>query len=417
MHRYSPCASSFLFIVESHKPNHIFPLIIKNLFIISYYPMDYSEQSLQLHKKHHWKIEIASKVPLNTLEDLATFYSPWVAAPCLKIAENNEDAYTYTRKSNTVAVITDGSAVLWLWNIGWLAGLPVMEWKAILFKKFWNIDAIPIVLSTQEPDEIIKCIEEIAINFWGINLEDIAAPKCFYIEEELKKRLSIPVFHDDQHWTAIVVLAWIINALKIKNDPLNGQKIVISWAWAAALAIGKLLRKAWATNIIFCDSQWIISSSRKDLNPYKQEVVQYNKNNIEWTLHEALIESDIFIGVSKWDLLHAKDIAKMHTDPIIFALANPIPEIMPEEAKKGGAYIIATWRSDYPNQVNNVLVFPWIFRWALDGKITKITDEHKIAAAHALANSVDTLSIDKILPTVFEKQVVENIANAIKEIW
>jgi len=378
--------------------------------------MDFFEKSLELHKHYLWKLATQTKVPLDSFDDLSTFYSPWVAAPCLEIQKDKEKAYEYTWKGNTVAIISDGSAVLWLWNIWGLAWLPVMEGKAVLFKHFWNIDAIPLVLSTQNPDEIISTIEHLSSNFWGINLEDISAPNCFYIEEQLKKRLDIPVFHDDQHGTAIVVLAGIINSLRLKNEKLENQKIVISWAWAAALAIGKLLRKAWASNIIFCDSKGILSSSRLDLNPYKESVVPYNKEDISWTLLDALVDADIFIWVSKGSILKSDDIKLMKNHPIVFALANPIPEIMPEEAKKGWAFIIATWRSDYPNQVNNVLVFPWVFRGALDWKITQITDEHKLVAAYALADTVKDLSEEKILPNVFEKEVVNNIASAITSI-
>lgn len=377
--------------------------------------MDYSKESLINHEKYNWKLTIQSKVPLNTQEDLSIYYSPWVAAPCLEIQEKPNKAYTYTRKSNTIAVISDWSAVLWLWNIGWLAWLPVMEGKAILFKRFWNVNAVPIVLKTQDPDEIISIIENIAPTFWWINLEDIAAPKCFYIEEELKKRLNIPVFHDDQHWTAIVVLAWIINTLKLKKEELKDQKILISWAGAAAIAIGKLLQKAWATNIIFSDSKWLLSAARTDLNDYKKQVVQYNKDNIEWTIYDWIKNANIFIGVSKGNILKSEDIKSMKKDPIVFALANPIPEIMPEEAKKWWAYIIATWRSDYPNQVNNVLVFPWIFRGILDANIQQITDDHKLIAAQALANSVRNLNQEHILPTVLEEGIAEKIANAIKK--
>ena len=378
--------------------------------------MDYFEKSLLLHKKYHGKLCTEGKVLLKNSEDLSTYYSPWVAAPCLEIQKDEKKAYDYTRKWNNIAIISDWSAVLWLWNIWWLAGLPVMEGKAILFKKFWNIDAVPIVLSTQDPDEVIHIIEGIAPSFWWINLEDISAPNCFYIEKKLKEKLNIPVFHDDQHGTAIVVLAWIINALKLKWEELSNQKIIISWAWAAAIAIWHLLRKAWAKNIIFSDSKWLLSTSRKDLNPYKQEVLKYNTNNVSWTIHDGLKDSDIFIWVSKWNILNSDDIKTMNKDPIIFALANPIPEITPEEAKKWWAYIIATWRSDYPNQVNNVLAFPWIFRGALDWEIKQITDEHKLAAAYALANSVKEPEIEKILPSAFEKEVVENIATAVKNI-
>ena len=376
--------------------------------------MDYNQKSLELHKKYHWKLSTQSKVDLNTLDDLSTYYSPWVAAPCLEIAKDKEKAYEYTWKSNSVAVISDWSAILGLWNIWATAWLPVMEWKAILFKKFWNIDAVPIVLDTQDADEIIKCIETIAPSFWGINLEDIAAPKCFYVESELKKSLNIPVFHDDQHWTAIVVLAGIINALKIKNEKLEDQKIVISWAWAAALTIGKLLRKAWAKNIIFSDSKGIISKEREDLNEYKKEIINFNKDNINWNLQDALKNANIFIGVSKWNIVNADDIKTMSDKPIIFALANPTPEITPEEAKKWWAYIIATWRSDYPNQVNNVLVFPGIFRGALDAHIPQITDEHKLNVAYTLAECVKNLDIDNILPSALQEGIVEKIAATIK---
>ena len=376
--------------------------------------MDYNQRSLELHKKYHWKLATQSKVNLDTLDDLATYYSPWVAAPCIEIKNNEEKAYEYTWKSNTVAVISDWSAVLGLWNIWAIAWLPVMEWKAILFKKFWNIDAIPLVINTQDPDEIIKCIESIAPSFWGINLEDIAAPKCFYIESELKKRLNIPVFHDDQHWTAIVVLAGIINALKLKNEELETQKIVISWAWAAALAIWKLLRKAWAKNIIFSDSKGIISKDRQDLNEYKKEIVSFNTENINWKLQNALKNADILIGVSKWNLITADDIKTMNNKPIIFALANPTPEITPEEAKKWWAYIIATWRSDYPNQVNNVLVFPGIFRGALDAHIPQITDKDKLNVAYTLAECVNNLNEENILPSALQEWIVEKIADTIK---
>ena len=377
--------------------------------------IDYNKESLKQHKAHHWKLATQSKVELETMDDLSTYYSPWVAAPCIEINKDPEKAYDYTRKSNSVAVVSDWSAILWLWNLWALAWLPVMEWKAILFKKFWNIDTVPIVIKTQDPDEIINVVEQISPSFWGINLEDIAAPKCFYIESELKKRLNIPVFHDDQHWTAIVVLAGIINALKLRGWELKDQKIVISWAWAAAIAIGKLLWKAWATNIIFSDSKGIISLNRTDLNEYKKEIVSYNKDNISWTITEALVWADIFIWASKWNILKAEDIQNMNTKPIIFALANPTPEISPEEAKKWGAFIVATWRWDYPNQVNNVLVFPGIFRGALDARLSQITDKHAIIAAHTLASCVKNLTVDSILPTVLQKDIVERIAKAIIE--
>ena len=378
--------------------------------------MDYAQEAINQHKKYRWKLTTESKVPLDTKDDLATYYTPWVAAPCLEIAKNKDLAYDYTWKNNSVAIVSDGSAVLWLGNIWPEAGLPVMEWKAILFKKYWNIDAIPIVLNTQNPDEIIKIVEAIAPTFWWINLEDIAAPNCFYIEEELKKRLNIPVFHDDQHGTAIVVLAWLINALKLKNAELSTQKIVFSWAWAAAIAIGKLLKKSWAKNMIFLDSKWIIHGWRTDLNKYKQEIEPWNIEHITWTLDNAIKWADIFIWVSKPGLLHKEHIQSMNSSPIIFALANPTPEIMPDEAKKAWAFIVATWRSDFPNQVNNVLAFPGIFRGALDARIPQITDEHKIAAAKALAKFVENPDREHIIPSAFDQWIADAVAKAVKNI-
>ena len=378
--------------------------------------MDYSQESIKQHLHYHWKLTTEIKVSLETKDDLSIYYTPWVAAPCLEIAKDKNLAYEYTWKNNSVAVVSDWSAVLWLWNIWPEAWLPVMEWKAILFKKYGNIDAIPIVLNTQNPDEIIKVVEAIAPTFWGINLEDIAAPNCFYIEEELKKRLNIPVFHDDQHGTAIVVLAWLINALKIKNAKLSSQKIVISWAWAAAIAIGKLLKKAWAWNIIFLDSKWVIYNWRTDLNKYKQEVSVWNLDQISWSLDDAIKWADIFIWVSKPWLLHKDHIQSMNPDPIIFALANPTPEIMPNEAKEAWAFIVATWRSDFPNQVNNVLAFPGIFRGALDSRISQITDEHKLAAANALANFVQNPDREHIIPSAFDEWVADVVAEAVKSV-
>lgn len=376
--------------------------------------MDYSQESIKQHRNYHWKLTTISKVPLNNKDDLAKYYTPWVAAPCMEIANNKELAYDYTWKNNSVAIVSDGSAVLWLGNIWPEAGLPVMEWKAILFKKYGNIDAIPLVLNTQDPDEIIKIVEAVAPTFWGINLEDIAAPNCFYIEEELKKKLNIPVFHDDQHGTAVVVLAWLINALKLKWEELSSQKIVISGAWAAAIAIWKLLKKAWAENIIFLDSKWAIYSWRDWLNKYKEEVAVRNIDQISGSLDDVIWWADIFIWVSKPWLLHAEHIQKMAEKPIIFALANPTPEIMPYEAKSAWAFIVATWRSDFPNQVNNVLAFPGIFRGALDVRIPQITDEHKIAAAHALANAVKNPDCEHIIPSAFDEWIADLVAEAVK---
>ena len=357
--------------------------------------MNYSQHSLELHAKYQGKISIISKVPLETKDDLSTFYSPGVAAPCLEIAKNPPMAYRYTMKKNTIAIISDGSAVLGLGNIGALAGLPVMEGKAILFKKFGSVDAIPLVVDTQDPDEIIKFVEQVAPNFWGINLEDIAAPKCFYVEEELKQRL---------------------NAVALKNQTLAEQKVLISGAWAAAIAIGKLLHKAGVQDIVFVDSKGIISPDREDLNEYKKEVLSFSKNQTSWTLLDGLKGRSVFIGVSKGNLLKAKDLKDMDEKPIIFALANPDPEISPEEAQKGGAFIVATGRSDYPNQINNLLAFPGIFRGALDAVISQITDEHKLAAAYALAKKVKSLSVDHILPSVFEEWIADAVADAVKKV-
>ena len=378
--------------------------------------MDYTQHSLALHEKYQGKISIISKVPLGTKDDLSTFYSPGVAAPCLEIAKNPQMAYRYTMKKNTIAIISDGSAVLGLGNIGAEAWLPVMEGKAILFKKFWGVNAVPLVIKTQDPDEIIQFVENIAPSFWGINLEDIAAPKCFYVEEELKKRLNIPVFHDDQHGTAIVVLAGLMNAVALKNQTLEEQKVIISGAWAAAIAIGKLLHKAGVQDIVFVDSKGIISPDREDLNQYKKEVLSFSKNQTSWTLLDGLKERSVFIGVSKGNLVKAEDLKQMDEKPIIFALANPDPEITPEEAQKGGAFIVATGRSDYPNQINNLLAFPGIFRGALDAGISQITDEHKLAAAYALAKKVKNLSVDHILPSVFEEWIADAVAEAVKSV-
>ena len=378
--------------------------------------MNYNQQSLELHATYQGKWEMNTKVPLETLEELSTFYSPWVAAPCREIAEHQEKVNLYTAKKNTIAIISDGSAVLGLGNIGAEAWLPVMEGKAILFKKFWGVNAVPLVIKTQDPDEIIQFVENIAPSFWGINLEDIAAPKCFYVEEELKKRLKIPVFHDDQHGTAIVVLAGLMNAVALKNQTLEEQKVLISGAWAAAIAIGKLLHKAGVQDIVFVDSKGIISPDREDLNQYKKEVLSFSKNQSSWTLLDGLKGRSVFIGVSKGNLLKAEDLKMMDKNPIIFALANPDPEITPEEAQKGGAFIVATGRSDYPNQINNLLAFPGIFRGALDAGISQITDEHKLAAAYALAKKVKNLSVDHILPSVFEEGIADAVADAVKKV-
>lgn len=376
--------------------------------------MNYYTRSLEEHKKYQWKVWITSRVPLETKEDLSTYYSPWVAQPCLEIAEDPEKAYDYTWKSRSVAVVSDGSAVLGLGNIGGLAGLPVMEGKAVLFKAFGDVDAIPLVLNTQDPDEIIATVERIAPSFWGINLEDIAAPNCFYIEEELKKRLNIPVFHDDQHGTAIVVLAGLINALKITKKELWSLKIVIAGAGAAGLAIATLLKAYGAQHLIITDSKGCIHEGRSDLNTYKVAWTATNLNNEQGSLADALVDADVFIGVSKPNLITAEEVKTMNPDPIIFALSNPEPEILPTEAEKGWASIIATGRSDFPNQVNNVLVFPGLFKGVLEARIPQIETKHKLAAAKALANFIKNPTKEEILPSALNKEVAEVIAQAVK---
>lgn len=377
---------------------------------------EYNKLSIQKHKESKWKISINSKVSLDTKEDLSIYYTPWVAEPCREIASNPEKAYDYTWKWNSVAVVSDWSAVLWLWNIWWLAWLPVMEWKAVLFKWFWGIDAVPIVLKTQDPDEIINIVENISPTFGWINLEDIKAPNCFYIEEELKKRLNIPVFHDDQHWTAIVVLAGLINAIKLAGKSFDTIKVVISWAWSAGIAIANLLDNYWTKNIIVLDSQWAISSKREGLNKYKEQVSKYNLNDESWNLYDVIRNADVFVWVSQPNLLKADWIKTMANNPIIFAMANPSPEVTPKEAEKWWVFIYATGRSDYPNQINNLLVFPWIFKWALKYKKTKITTEHKLIVAEVLAKSVINPSVINIIPSPLEKWIADKIAESMKNI-
>jgi len=378
--------------------------------------MNFFQKSLELHKKHVGKIRTISKIPLETQDDLSTAYSPWVARPCQEIAKNPEKVYEYTLKANTIAVVSDGSAVLWLGNIGPQAALPVMEWKCILFQKFAWINAFPIVLDTQDTDEIIETIMRIAPTFWGINLEDISAPRCFEIEETLKNMLDIPVMHDDQHGTAIVVLSGIINALKITKKEKESVKIVINGLGAAGTAIVKLLLLYGIQNIVVCDSRGIISKNRDDLNAQKTEILHLtNAEHISGTLTEALKNTDTFIGVSAPGVLTPEMIGEMNPDPIIFALANPTPEIMPELAHEAGAKIVATGRSDYPNQLNNVLVFPGIFKGALRNKVTKITDTMKIRAAENLAGCVPNPTPEKIIPHPFDDGVVEAVATAIYE--
>lgn len=376
---------------------------------------NYYEISLLEHKKYAGKVQISSRVPLESREDMSTYYSPWVAQPCLEIAKNPDTAYDYTRKGRTIAVVSDGTAVLGLGNIGGLAGLPVMEGKAILFKEFGGVDAVPLVLKTQDPDEIISIVENIAPTFWGINLEDISAPNCFYIEEELKKRLNIPVFHDDQHGTAIVVLAGLINALKLTNKTIESIKIVIAGAGAAGLSIAKLLQAYGAKHIIITDSKGAIHAGRSDINAYKLPWTTTNLHNETGDLAAALVNADVFVGVSKPNLISAREVATMNENPIIFALSNPEPEIMPEEAYAGGAAIVATGRSDFPNQVNNVLAFPGLFKGALEARIPQFEHKHLIAVAKALADYVQNPSKDEIIPSALDKNVAAIVAEAVKK--
>lgn len=380
--------------------------------------INYSEISLEKHKKFKGKIAIKSKFgEIKTKEDLSVAYTPGVAAVSTLLGQHPELASEYSIKANTVAVVSDGSAVLGLGNIGPYGALPVMEGKALLFKEFANVDAFPIVLETQDPEEIINIVKNIAPGFGGINLEDFAAPKCFYIENKLKEILNIPVMHDDQHGTAIVVLAALINALKLANRSIEETKIVVCGAGAAGTAITKLLSLYGFKNIIVVDSKGIISKDRTDLNEEKKEFLSFtNLENLSGDLAKAIEGRNVFIGVSGPNVADAEIIKTMSEKPIVFAMANPIPEIDPIKAKEAGAFIVGTGRSDYPNQINNVLAFPGVFRGALDNKVNKITDEMKLAAVKALANYVkeSELNPDFILPSPLDKNVVEVIAAVIK---
>jgi malate dehydrogenase (oxaloacetate-decarboxylating) len=374
--------------------------------------INYNIKSLALHKKHKGKIELKSKIPVRNKNDLSVAYTPGVAEVCRLIHTDKKLARTYTLKANTVAVISDGSAVLGLGNIGPEAAIPVMEGKALLFKEFANVDAFPICLDTQDTEEIIKTIKNIAPVFGGINLEDISAPRCFEIEERLKKELNIPVFHDDQHGTAIIVLAGILNALKVVKKDLEKVKIVINGAGAAALAIAHLLLKAGidAKSMIILDSTGAIHSDKKDLNIHKEKFAKLtNKKKVSGGLEEALVDADIFIGVSKGNVLKNEWVEKMADKPIVFAMANPDPEISYENAQKTKIAVFATGRSDYPNQINNVLVFPGLFRGVLDAGITQITDDLKIKVAYAIASIITKkeLHAEYIIPNPFDKRVVK----------
>lgn len=377
--------------------------------------MDYNKLALELHEKYKGKIttSLRDKEELNR-DKLSAYYSPGVGAVSQAISENPADLPKYTWTNNLVAVISDGSAILGLGNLGPKAAMPVMEGKALLFKHFADVDAVPIVLDIHEPEEIIATVKAIAPSFGAINLEDIAAPRCFEIEERLKAELDIPVFHDDQHGTAVVVLAGLINAAKLTGRNLADCKFVVIGAGAAGTAIIKLLNLYGAKNIVAVDSRGIVGKSRTDLNAEKTALLEYVDASQSGSIEDAITDADVFIGVSRAGLLTPELVQKMAKDPIVFALANPVPEIMPDVAKQAGVAIIGTGRSDFPNQVNNSLAFPGIFRGALDHGVKKITDQHKLAAAEALANLVENPTVDKVVPTAFDEGVVEAVANVIK---
>lgn len=377
------------------------------------------EESLRLHKEKQGTIEVIGTMPLRNGDDLAVAYTPGVAGPCLEIAKDQKKTYEYTIKGKTVAVITNGTAVLGLGNIGPAAGLPVVEGKALLLKRFANVDAIPLCIDSTDPDKIVDTIKNIALGFGGIHLEDIKAPECFYIEDRLKEELDIPIYHDDQHGTAIAVLAGLYNALKIVNKDINKIKIVINGAGASGIATAKLLISAGAQNIVLCDLNGALVEGDTTLNEPQQEMAKVTNRNLEkGTLGDVMKNSDVFIGVSNGNVVTKEMVAGMNKDNIVFALANPTPEIMPEEAKKAGARIIATGRSDFPNQINNVLVFPGIFKGALKVRAEEISDEMKIAAAEGIANLIkdNELSEDYIVPSVFNREVCEAVCNAVVEV-
>ena len=382
--------------------------------------MSVFDESLKLHEKNKGKIEVISKVKVENKEDLSLAYSPGVAEPCKRIAENKENVYKYTSKGNMIAVVTDGSAVLGLGNIGPEAALPVMEGKAILFKEFAGVDAFPICLDTQDTEEIIRTVKLLAPGLGGINLEDISAPRCIEIESRLKKELDIPVFHDDQHGTAIVVTAGLINAYRFLGKNLKDARVVVNGAGAAGSSICKMIKELGVSDIIAVDKTGILNRDDiKDYNELHKELAEItNINNKKGTLSDALEGSDIFIGVSAGNILKKDMVKKMNKDAVIFAMANPVPEIMPEDALEAGAAIVGTGRSDYPNQINNVLAFPGLFKGALEAKSKKITEDMKIEAAKAIAYILndDDLKKDYIIPDVFDKRVVESVAEAVKKV-
>ena len=381
--------------------------------------MTNSEKALKMHEEWHGKIETCAKSHVNSREDLAIAYTPGVAEPCKVIAKDPEAAYTYTMKSNTVAVVSDGSAVLGLGNIGALAAMPVMEGKAVLFKEFGGVNAVPICLDTQDTEEIIKTVVNIAPAFGGINLEDISAPRCFEIEERLKELLDIPVFHDDQHGTAIVVLAGIINAMKVTGKDKESSKVVVNGAGSAGVAITKLLLTYGFKHVTMCDINGILGKDSKDLNWMQEKMVEVtNLEQKTGKLADALKGADIFVGVSAPNIVTPEMVASMNKDAILFAMANPVPEIMPDIAKAAGAKVVGTGRSDFPNQVNNVVAFPGIFKGALEGRATAITEEMKLATAKAIAGLVpdEELNENNILPEAFDPRVADVVSRAVKEL-
>lgn len=377
---------------------------------------DYQKLSIKAHQKARGKIEVVSRLPLNNRHDLSIAYTPGVAGPALAIAKNKALAYDLTATKNGVAIISDGSAVLGLGNIGPEAALPIMEGKAVLFKRFAGIDGFPIVLATQDTEEIIAAVKAIAPTFGAINLEDISAPRCFEIEKRLKKELSIPVMHDDQHGTAVVVLAGLINALKVTRKKKERVRIVVNGAGAAGSGVIEILNTYGFKDIIVCDRGGVISKKRKDLTSHKKHLLKLtNPRNFSGTVIEALKGADVFIGVSEANLIDASVVKTMNKNSIIFALANPIPEIMPDEARRGGATVIASGRSDFPNQVNNSLAYPGIFKGVLEARGRAITDEMKVAAAEALARVVKNPKAEKIIPGPFDKGIVATVSNAVKK--
>ena len=382
--------------------------------------MDYYKESLKMHEEHRGKMEVASKGKVTNKDDLSTAYTPGVAEPCRKIHENPEDVYKYTNKSNTVAVISDGSAVLGLGNIGGLASIPVMDGKSLLFKEFAGIDAFPVCLETQDVDEIVNIAKNIAPTLGGINLEDIAAPRCFEIERKLQEQVDIPVFHDDQHGTAVVVTAAIMNALKITGKQWKNVKVVINGAGAAGTAIARMLLAAGAGDVIVCDQIGVLAKDDDRLNPAQEELARMtNQNLVRGTLADVMKGADVFVGVSAPRIVNEEMIASMAKDAIVFPMANPEPEIMPDLAKKAGARIVGTGRSDFPNQINNVLAFPGIFKGALEARAKRITEDMKIAAARALADIIteDELCEEYIIPSAFHPGVADAVAEAVAGAW